>query len=107
LGALGLVATTAEEFSETVPLGLVVRADPPEGSSLARGAPVTLVVSRGREPIAVPNLIGALPGDAFDQLESLGLVPVLDGQPNRPVIGTSPIAGATLYRGDAVTVVSR
>ncbi|MPY95462.1 MAG: PASTA domain-containing protein [Acidimicrobiia bacterium] len=107
LADLGLAVAPGEEYSETVPVGMVVRTDPPEGSTLARGAPVTVLVSLGRQPIAVPNLIGLLPGAAFDELEALGLVPVLDGQPNRPVIGTSPIAGETLYRGDAVSVVSR
>jgi serine/threonine-protein kinase len=107
LGGLGLAVTPAQEYSETVPLGMVVRTDPAEGSSLAKGAPITVFSSQGREPITVPDLIGYLPGEAFDVLEARGLVPALDGPPNRAVIGTFPIAGATLYRGDTVSVVSR
>ncbi len=107
LTALALTVTPAEEYSETVGLGLVVRTDPAAAAQVAKGSAVTVYVSLGRQPITVPYLLGVTPQEAFDQLESLGLQGTLDGQPNRTVVGTNPINGSTLHLGDTVQVISR
>lgn len=56
---------TAAEFSDTVPEGAVIRTDPPAGTTLTSGAPVTLVLSRGvpppgRDRLGIPSLIDEL-----------------------------------------------
>ena len=40
----------------------VIETSPPEGSVVERGTQVTLVVSRGAEQVAVPNVVGLLAG---------------------------------------------
>jgi serine/threonine-protein kinase len=45
-------------YSGAVPEGVVIRVEPPEGTTLERGDRVTLVVSLGPPPVPVPSLIG-------------------------------------------------
>ena len=69
-------ATDRQEYSAAVPAGAVIRTDPPAGTALAGGSPVTLVVSRGPEPrrqVRVPFLIGRQTSDAIALLSALGL----------------------------------
>lgn len=49
LEALGLVPVMSEEFNEAEP-GTVLGTDPPEGTRVAPGTTVTIIVSRGPEP---------------------------------------------------------
>jgi predicted Ser/Thr protein kinase len=46
------------EFSDTVREGRVIGTNPAEGTSVRRGTTVTLIVSRGPEQVAVPDLVG-------------------------------------------------
>ncbi|MFV0425745.1 MAG: Stk1 family PASTA domain-containing Ser/Thr kinase [Beutenbergiaceae bacterium] len=61
-----------EEYSDTVPAGLVLRQDV-TGAGL-RGDLVTLVVSKGPELIEVPDVFGTQFEQARAQLEELGFV---------------------------------
>jgi len=57
LTAAGLrVRTAAPQFSETVPAGQVKSTDPPPGARMHRHATVTLVLSKGPERYAVPDV---------------------------------------------------
>jgi serine/threonine-protein kinase len=78
-----------------------------------RDATVTLIVSKGPEPIPVPNLVGMTVEGARDTVEDLGLV--LSVQPEAiPVSAASGLAGLVaeqsppngteLLPGDPVTV---
>ncbi len=58
LTSVGLLANNVDEFSETVPKGLVIRADPPQGDQVRKDSTVTLVVSKGQERYAVPSVVG-------------------------------------------------
>ena len=59
LEELGLVVTMApDEFSPDVGVGLIARQSPAQGESLARGASVTLVLSKGPELVKMPSLVG-------------------------------------------------
>jgi serine/threonine-protein kinase len=104
------VGATTEAFSETVPQGLVVSVDPPVGTPLKRGEKVALVVSKGREPIKVPDFTGKPSADAIDALSKAGLKVDATQQQNSDtvpkgnVISQSP-AGGTLFRGEQVTLV--
>jgi serine/threonine-protein kinase len=107
LQAKGLVPADGQDYSETVDKGKVIGTDPPAGESVARGSQVTVVVSLGRQPIDVPNVIGMQAADAADALEAKGFVVRTNGAPNRAVIATDPMPPATLYRGDTVVVVTK
>jgi serine/threonine-protein kinase len=64
--------TTAEQHDNTVPKGSVIGFDPPAGSDLMRDQVVTVLVSLGHEPVAVPDVTGQTPEQAVDNLEALG-----------------------------------
>lgn len=99
-----------EAFSEEVAAGLVLSVEPAEGSELRRGDPVSVVVSKGREPIPVPAVAGTGVEEATAAVEGAGLVAaVAEAQfstsvPAGRVISQSPAEG-TLFRGDTVTLV--
>jgi serine/threonine-protein kinase len=61
------------DYSDTVPKGQVIGSDPPEGEEITKGRTVTLTVSRGKQGVLVPSLVGAQREDAEAQLADLGL----------------------------------
>lgn len=50
--------SSTEVFSVEVPAGDVVGTNPEEGTAVAHGAEVTLLISKGAEPLPVPTLVG-------------------------------------------------
>ena len=64
--------TTEQEYDNDVAAGLVVRFDPPAGTELKRDEVVTVFVSQGHEPVAVPDVTGQTPEQAQANLEELG-----------------------------------
>ncbi len=69
--------TPRPEFSVSIPDGKVINTDPGNGESVAHGAPVTLLVSKGPEPLDMPVLVGLTEeeartalGGSFDIQES-------------------------------------
>ena len=68
----------ASGFSDTVPTGSVVSFDPPAGTELARDQSVTVVVSSGRAPEEVPDVVGQSPEAATTNLEERGFVVARD-----------------------------
>jgi beta-lactam-binding protein with PASTA domain len=67
-----LAFSTVEAYSDEVGEGDVIRFDPVPGTELKRGDTVTVVVSSGRAPVAVPNVVGQSPDAAESNLEQLG-----------------------------------
>ncbi len=65
---------SGEGFSETVPVGIVVGTDPGPGERVLKDGTVGLIVSRGPERYAVPDLTGKARDDAEDMLAELKLV---------------------------------
>ena len=104
------VGDVREEWSEDVPRGQVISSDPQQGEQLRRGEPVALVVSRGRQPIEVPAVVGEAYDDAVDALQERGLTArraadeFSESVPAGAVVRQSPGDG-TLFRGDPVTLV--
>ncbi|MGY1855882.1 Stk1 family PASTA domain-containing Ser/Thr kinase [Modestobacter sp. SYSU DS0290] len=101
-----------EVFSEDVPAGTVISADPADGEAI-RGTDVTLVVSKGQERFEVdPALVGQ-PLDAVQAALTEAGVPVTltsreefdDEQPAGTVLGFEPAAGTELKRNDPVIAV--
>jgi serine/threonine-protein kinase len=103
-----VIAQLPDEFSPDVPVGGIVRQDPPAGTALERGATVSVAVSKGPDLVPVPPLAGLSPADATAALEAAGLtVGVVKGDPAgvnvlAEVNGASIGAGASFPRGTAI-----
>jgi beta-lactam-binding protein with PASTA domain len=69
---LPLQVTTEDQYSNDVEAGLVIGFDPPAGTELKRDALVTVLVSQGHEPVAVPDVLGQTPEAATANLQQLG-----------------------------------
>ena len=104
------VGKVTKAYNEKVPEGQVVAAKPGPAASLKKGTPVALTVSRGRQPIDVPDLTGQDATGAARQLSGLGLKVDATKQQNSDtvakgkVISQSPRDG-TAFRGDTVKLV--
>ncbi|CAN7309350.1 protein kinase domain-containing protein [Arthrobacter sp. LjRoot14] len=105
--ALGSVTET---YSETEPAGTVLAQDPAAGTPSRRGTPVSLTVSKGPEPIPVPDVRGQEQGAAVKALEAAGLKAVISPEtvndkkvPKGAVVAQEPSNG-TLTRGAPVTL---
>jgi eukaryotic-like serine/threonine-protein kinase len=96
------------KYSDTVPEGAVLATDPKKGTELKRGDTVTVSVSKGRAPIAVPDLVGKNINEARAQLQQLGLEAVErykdSPEPGDTVIAQTPKAGTGAARDDEVTL---
>ncbi|MFT4108134.1 MAG: Stk1 family PASTA domain-containing Ser/Thr kinase [Propionicimonas sp.] len=69
----GVLLAPVQEFSETVPVGQVIRTDPVAGQRVLRGGTVTAYLSKGQERYAVPSLKGRDRDDAVQALEDAHL----------------------------------
>jgi eukaryotic-like serine/threonine-protein kinase len=98
----------ASIYSDTVTEGAVISTDPKAGTPLKRGDTVTVVVSKGRAPISVPNLTGQNINQVRATLQGLGLTALErykdSDQPADTVIGQSPPAGTGVAKDDKVTL---
>ena len=57
------LGTTAQEYSETVPSGIILSQSPQNGSKVDRNTAVNLVISKGRQPPEAPEAVsGAASG---------------------------------------------
>jgi serine/threonine-protein kinase len=102
------VSSQATEFSSTVPDGKVIRTDPAAGARLKPGGSVKLFVSKGPQPIAVPNLAGKTQSEATSTLTGLGFKVAVtttysDTVPKGVVISNDPSSG-TAPKGSTVTL---
>jgi serine/threonine-protein kinase len=109
--------TIFERYSETVPAGTVIATDPVQGvlmrpkpgTVVKPGEKVEFVVSRGRKPIKVPDVVGDKADAAEKRLEGLGLVvddteELSETVKAGVVISQRPDSG-TLVKGDSVSLV--
>jgi beta-lactam-binding protein with PASTA domain len=108
----GLTVNATTSYSETVANGVVISQDPAANTSLARGTTVSIVVSMGRQPITVPNIIGRSQAEAQSAIEGAGLSfggvtqqYYSDSVPSGAVISQEPAAGGSVQRGTSVSVV--
>ncbi|MGB9373074.1 MAG: Stk1 family PASTA domain-containing Ser/Thr kinase [Jiangellales bacterium] len=96
-------------FSEDVPRGQVISQDPAAGTEVKRGAEVSFVMSRGRQPIDVPDVVGDTRAAAAEEVEAAGLVARFgeafsDDVDKGRVISQDPSEG-TLFRGEAISMI--
>jgi len=98
-------ATRVDDFSETVPAGNVVGTDPPAGQLAPRDSQVTVHVSKGPQPVAVPNVVNMSVEQASQTLQTSGLdADVQNFAPGRTVKSQNPPAGTQVNRGTKVTL---
>lgn len=100
----------SEVFSETVEAGLVISQEPVAEREVRRDTPITLVVSKGREPISVPQVTDMPQAEAERAIRAAGLSVRTDPTavhnvevPKGGVVRQNPGNG-TLFRGDTVTL---
>lgn len=112
LGKASLEAgDVTREYDEKVPEGKIVSSSPAAGSPQRKGTSVDLVVSKGPEPITIPDVSGETEEDATSALEDLGFevktgTPVHhDSIPKGSVVSTSPAISETATKGDTITIV--
>ncbi len=104
---------SSQEFDEDVPAGSVIRFEPAAGAQLKRGETVTAVVSQGRAPVDVPNVVGQSPDAAQENLEQLGFTVSRDEGRSAEVstgavmaVSPGPGDGAQPYGSDVTITVS-
>ena len=98
-------ATRVDDFSETVPAGSVVGTDPAAGQPAPRDSQVVVHVSKGPQPVAVPNVVNMSVEQASQMLQTSGLdADVQNFAPGRTVKSQNPPAGTQVNRGSKVTL---
>jgi serine/threonine-protein kinase len=104
---VGLKASSSQDYSETVAIGVVISVKPTSGTSVPRGSTVSVVVSQGPQPIIVPDVSKLSVTDAATRLQAAGLtVSSVKGSPLGTVSGTDPKAGSSVKKGTAVTIIT-
>ena len=105
--ALGQISET---FDESAPAGTVLAQAPRSGNPVRHGTPVDLTVSKGPQPIPVPDVRGQKQGDAVKAIEAAGLKAVISPEtvfdrtvPKGAVVAQDPASG-NLTRGGTVTL---
>jgi serine/threonine-protein kinase len=112
LAAAGLNPRTVQEPSDGVPAGSVIRTIPAAGQTVDKGTEVSMVVSTGAEPVAVPSVEGKTESQARDELQAAGFlqrvnyqdVPSGSAQVGK-VISQSPAPGTELRKGETVSLI--
>jgi serine/threonine protein kinase len=106
LQELGLPATPVEQTSDTVTAGQVISTDPPATEIVDVGTPVTVYVSTGRLPVAVPDVRNKTLEQAKADLVAVGLVAGTETRQNSPTVAADTVLGTTPESGASVPVGS-
>jgi len=96
----------AEEFSDTVEAGRVIRTEPAAGQPAQPGSAVKVVVSRGPDLVVVPDLRNRTIDEASALAQQAGLQVTISGSysPGRRVRAQAPDPGTTVRRQSVVTI---
>ncbi|MFG3298583.1 Stk1 family PASTA domain-containing Ser/Thr kinase [Micromonospora chersina] len=96
----------SSRYDDALPAGVVLATDPKVGTVVKPGTKVTVVLSKGRAPVSVPNLVGKSLTDARGILGRLGLTPVEtykdSDKPKDEILGQSPADGTGVEKGTQV-----
>ncbi len=110
IGAGLVVGAVTQEFSDTAPAGLVFSQSPLAGTPVDPGTAVALIVSRGPQNVAVPNVVGLTQAEAATLIAganlTLGNVTYLFSMTvaGGSVISQDPAAGVSAASGTAVNL---
>jgi eukaryotic-like serine/threonine-protein kinase len=104
----GLRSTVVDQASSGVQKGLVISSNPAEGNNVAANTLVTLYVSTGAAPVAVPNVVGQQESPAESALQAKGFQVKVQPdptstQPSGTVVSQNP-SGGTAPPGSTVTI---
>ncbi len=104
-----LVPALVYQPSSSVAKGLVIRANPPEGNNVAAKTVVTLYISTGAAPVAVPDVEGKQENAAQATLQSDGFqvkiqTDATSTEPSGTVVDQSPLGGTNVAPGSTVTI---
>jgi serine/threonine-protein kinase len=104
LEALGFKVKKAEDFSDRVDQGQIIKTTPAAGSAAQPGTEVTVTVSKGPDEVAIPDVRGMSIADAMNALQQAGLrVGGPYGPDNaRRAYDTTPSPGNKVKRGTTV-----
>lgn len=110
LAAQTFTIKTSEDWSEEVPAGQVISQDPAAGESIPHDSVVTVVLSKGRQPITVPQLVGTSIEEANATLAELGLKSEVseefsDEVEQGKIIAQDVADGEVRYRNDVIQLV--
>jgi serine/threonine-protein kinase len=110
LRAAGFKPTRQDEPSSKVAKGKVIGTEPPAGTELQVGSPVTVLVSSGPAQVKVPDLSGDSRSGAEAALSAVGLAvgtiteQVSAGAAAGSVLAQSPKAGSSVETGSKVNL---
>ncbi|MDZ4825330.1 MAG: PASTA domain-containing protein [Actinomycetota bacterium] len=106
LTAVGFQVQRVDEFSDEVAKDTVIGTAPETAVEAPFESPVQVVVSKGQDLVAVPDVSGETLDDATAMLEAAGFGVVFEGQyrAGRPIQFQDPDAGSMAKRGSTVTV---
>jgi eukaryotic-like serine/threonine-protein kinase len=104
----GLVPQVARAFSDEVEKGVVIDQSPAAGEKVAPHSNVDITVSKGKETVTVPSVIGKNRDDAISTLVNAGLdpraFPVASSKAVDTVTGQDPPAGKVIEKGSRVRI---
>jgi serine/threonine-protein kinase len=107
LRKVGFEVDSETQTSSDVEPGLVIATEPEQGTQLARGETVTLLVSEGPDLVEVPSVLGQQQEDAEAAISEAGLLPNVETEdseePQGTVIAQDP-GGGSVERGSEVTI---
>jgi serine/threonine-protein kinase len=102
------IGETSEIYAETVESGKIAGTDPAPGSSLKRDTVVNIQISKGAEPIEVPNVIGKSVEEATAILQAAGFVVNQENKfpiaPFKIVYSQNPPALSNVVKGSVITI---
>jgi beta-lactam-binding protein with PASTA domain len=102
------LASKVERKAAAKPKGIVVGQSPKHGASVPQGTVVTLLVSKGRPGVGMPDLTGLAAADALKALQARGLSAKLEqiasSQPPGTVVAQSPNPGKRAQHGTQVVL---
>ena len=107
LNNLGASVVSKYDYSDTVPAGNVISQDPDGSAPIAKGAKVTITISKGPSSITVPNVKSLTLQAATTVLENLGFQvksKTIGTRKHKVVIGVSPKISTKAKPGSLVTL---
>lgn len=112
LQGLGLKSVVGEEiFSEDIPVGNVISSSPGGGGKVGKSGTVKLNISKGKERIIIPSLVGLTPDVAIQKLADLGLkagdtTEIFSALAEKGfVVGTDPKDSSEVKRNSIVNIL--
>jgi eukaryotic-like serine/threonine-protein kinase len=109
IAAVHLRSTVVSQADANVNKGLVIRSSPAQGNNVAANTLVTLYVSTGAAPVAVPDVEGQQESVAETTLQNDGFSVSIQQdttstQPSGTVVNQNPTGGTKVTPGSRVTI---